>query len=117
MGSVPRESPKFLARKLRQIRLALDGGLSQEGMVARLGLGDEIDRTYISRYEAGVLEPPLRVLLLYAELAGVHLEVLADDALLLPDKMPSSPKIMRLNSDKIRHRQSTLRSSNKKRKK
>jgi transcriptional regulator with XRE-family HTH domain len=97
--------------------LALDGGLSQEGMVARLGLGDEIDRTYISRYEAGVLEPPLRVLLLYAELAGVHLEVLADDALLLPDKMPSSPKIMRLNSDKIRHRQSTLRSSNKKRKK
>lgn len=92
MGSVPRESPKYLARKLRQIRLGLEGGLSQEEMVKRLGLAREIDRTYISRYEAGGLEPPLRVLLKYAELAGVHLEVLADDSLLLPDKMPCVSK-------------------------
>lgn len=92
MGSAPRESPKYLARKLHQIRLALDGGLSQEEMVHRLGLVGEIDRTYISRYEAGGLEPPLGVLLKYAELAGVHLEVLADDSLLLPDKMPCVPK-------------------------
>lgn len=92
MGSLPRRSPRFLAGKLRRIRQAIDGGISQEEMVSRLGLAGEIDRTYISRYEAGTLEPPLGVLLRYAELAGLHLEVLADDDLLLPDKMPCSPK-------------------------
>jgi transcriptional regulator with XRE-family HTH domain len=61
-------------------------------MVRRLGLASEIDRTYISRYETGALEPPLRVLLRYAELAGLHLEVLADDELLMPGKIPCSPK-------------------------
>lgn len=88
MGSASRESPKYLAQKLRQIRHAIDGGLSQEEMVDRLDLINEIDRTYISRYESGLLEPPLKVLLRYAELTGVHLEVLADDDLLLPDKLP-----------------------------
>lgn len=92
MGSLPRRSPKFLAKKLRRIRQAIDGGLSQGEMVSRLGLAGEIDRTYVSRYEAGTLEPPLEVLLRYAELAGLHLEVLADDGLLLPDKMPCTPK-------------------------
>lgn len=92
MGSLPRQSPKFLGQKLRRIRQAVGGGLSQEEMVNRLGLAGEIDRTYISRYEAGALEPPLRILLRYSELAGLHLEVLADDDLMLPDKMPCSPK-------------------------
>jgi transcriptional regulator with XRE-family HTH domain len=92
MGSLPRQSPEFLGQKLRRIRQVIDGGLSQKEMVNRLGLVGEIDRTYISRYEAGTLEPPLRVLLRYSELAGLHLEVLADDDLLLPDKMPCKPK-------------------------
>jgi transcriptional regulator with XRE-family HTH domain len=92
MGSTSRESPKDLAQKLRRIRQAVDGGLSQEEMVVRLGFSGEIDRTYISRYESGVLEPPLKVLLSYAELAGVHLEVLADDGLSLPEKLPCVPK-------------------------
>lgn len=92
MGSLPRQSPEFLGKKLRRIRQAVDGGLSQEEMVSRLGLAGEIDRTYISRYEAGTLEPPLRILLRYSELAGLHLEVLADDDLLLPDTLPCSPK-------------------------
>jgi transcriptional regulator with XRE-family HTH domain len=92
MGTLPRRSPEFLAEKLRRIRQAVDGGLTQEEMVNRLGLTGEIDRTYVSRYEAGTLEPPLSVLLRYSELAGLHLEVLADDDLLLPDKLPCSPK-------------------------
>ena len=92
MGSVRRQSPKFLAKKLRQIRQSIGGGLSQEEMVHRLGLLEEIDRTYISRYETGALEPPLKVLLRYADLAGLHLEVLADDELLMPEKIPCSPK-------------------------
>lgn len=108
MGSLPRRSPKFLAEKLRRIRQAIDGGLSQEEMVGRLGLAGDIDRTYISRYEAGALEPPLAALLRYAELAGLHLEVLADDDLLLPDKMPCSPK-----SEGVRRATRTRRRSTK----
>jgi transcriptional regulator with XRE-family HTH domain len=92
MGSASRQSPEFLARKLRKIREVVDGGLSQEELVSRLGLTDEIDRTYISKYEAGVLEPPLKVLLRYAEVAGVYLEVLADDSLELPANLPCVPK-------------------------
>lgn len=92
MGSLSRQSPKFLGQKLRTIRKAIDGGVTQEQMVSRLGLRGEIDRTYISRYEAGILEPPLSVLLRYADVAGLHLEVLADDEILLPDKIPSVPK-------------------------
>jgi transcriptional regulator with XRE-family HTH domain len=91
MGT-PRETPKFLAQKLIQIRRTIDGGLSQEELVKRLGLERSIDRTYISKYETGILEPPLRVLLRYADLAGVHLEVIADDDLELPNKLPCSPK-------------------------
>lgn len=66
--------------------------MSQEEMVHRLGIADEIDRTYISRYETGTLEPPLKVLLRYADLAGLHLEVLADDELLMPENIPAKPK-------------------------
>ena len=91
MGT-PRETPKFLAQKLVSIRRRIDGGLSQEELVKRLGLERSIDRTYISKYETGVIEPPLRVLLRYAELAGVHLEVIADDDLELSDKLPCVPK-------------------------
>ena len=111
MGSVPRRSPEFLAEKLRRIRLAIDGGLTQEEIVNRLGLAGEIDRTYVSRYEAGALEPPLGVLLRYAELAGVHLEVLADDDLLLPDKMPCSPKSEGVRRSARTRRRSVRRST------
>lgn len=111
MGSLPRRSPTFLADKLRRIRQAIDGGLSQEEMVGRLGLAGGIDRTYVSRYEAGALEPPLAVLLRYAELAGLHLEVLADDDLLLPDKMPCSPKSEGVRRAPRTRRRSTKRSS------
>lgn len=92
MGSASRQSPKFLAQKLLTIRKTIDGGISQEEMVSRLGFAGEIDRSYVSRYETGILEPPLKVLLRYAEVAGLHLEVLADDEILLPDKIPSAPK-------------------------
>lgn len=102
MGSVSRRSPDFLAQKLLTIRKTIDSGLSQEELVSRLGLSGEIDRTYISRYESGVLEPPLRVLLKYAELAGIHLEVLADDELLLPDKLPCVPKSSGIKRNRLK---------------
>ena len=104
MGSASRRRPRFLARKLLTIRKKIDGGISQEEIISRLGLKDEIDRTYISRYESGILEPPLNVLLRYAELAGLHLEVLADDELLLPDKIPSMPKSAGIRKRHLKNR-------------
>lgn len=46
----------------------------------------------ISAYELGNREPSLMVLLTYARTACVYLDVLVDDALDLPDRLPSKPK-------------------------
>lgn len=61
-------------------------------MVSRLGMEDELERDYISKYERGVLEPPLHVLCAYADAANVFLDVLARDYLDLPDRLPSAKK-------------------------
>lgn len=66
-------------------------GLSQGGMSRRLG-GDESERAYISKFERGVLVPPLHVLLAYAEAANVWVEALIDDNLDLPEKLPSTKR-------------------------
>jgi transcriptional regulator with XRE-family HTH domain len=85
-----RKKPARLASKLAEIRARLD--LSQGDLLNRLGLGDEMERDYISKYERGVLEPPLHVLLGYARLVGVSTDVLIDDELNLPAKLPSKTK-------------------------
>jgi transcriptional regulator with XRE-family HTH domain len=85
MGA-PRQKPERLAEKLLQIRMAL--GLSQDGMLERLGLADEFFRSRISAYELGNREPPLPVLLRYARLVGISTDVLIDDDLNLPVKLP-----------------------------
>ncbi len=89
MGSA-RPRPERLAEKLLQIRLAL--GLSQTEIWKRLGVEDQIDYTTISKYELDKNEPPLTVLLQYARLANVYMEALVDDALDLPEKLPSPTK-------------------------
>ena len=89
MGA-PRQKPERLAEKLRQIRLAL--GLSQDGMLERLDLAEEFFRSRISAYELGNREPPLPVLLRYARLVGISTDVLIDDELDLPARLPSTPK-------------------------
>lgn len=90
MGSRARPKPERLAEKLLQIRLALD--LSQDGMLARLELGESHFRSAVSGYELGTREPPLPVLLKYARIAGVCVDILIYDALDLPSKLPASPK-------------------------
>jgi transcriptional regulator with XRE-family HTH domain len=90
MGKVPRPKPARLAEKLLGIRLAL--GLSQNGMLKRLGLNESSFRSSISGYELGTREPPLPILLSYARVAGVYVDVLIDDELDLPNKLPSSGK-------------------------
>ena len=90
MGRGARQRPERLAQKLIQIREAL--GLSQNGMIRHLGIEDSIPRDYISAYERGTREPPLPVLLQYARMAGVWMDVLVDDELDLPAKLPSVQK-------------------------
>jgi hypothetical protein len=61
-------------------------------MVERLSASDTLTSASISAYELGRREPPLRVMLEYAHMANVYLDVLADDELDLPEKLPASPK-------------------------
>jgi transcriptional regulator with XRE-family HTH domain len=81
-----RRRPTRLAEKLLQIRTAL--GLSQTEMHRRLDVDEEIPYTRISDYELDKSEPTLMILLRYARLARVPAEVLIDDDLVLPDKLP-----------------------------
>lgn len=90
MGKAKRMKPEKLAGKLLKIRETL--GLSQGEMVDRLGYTDSFTRNYISAFELGTREPPLPVLLAYARIAGVCLDVLADDSLTLPKTLHSKPK-------------------------
>ena len=85
-----RERPERLAEKLLQIRTAL--GISQGEMLSRVGMGESGYRHYISHFETGRREPPLRVLLEYARVANIYVEALIDDELDLPDKLPAAKK-------------------------
>ena len=90
MGVKARQRPERLAEKLLQIRTGL--GLSQSEMLKRLGLEEVISYKKISDYERGEREPSLIILLQYARVAGVSTDVLIDDVLDLPDKLPAKPK-------------------------
>jgi transcriptional regulator with XRE-family HTH domain len=61
-------------------------------MVERLSASDTLTSASISAYELGQREPPLAVLLAYARLANVYLDVLADDELDLPQQLPAKLK-------------------------
>ena len=90
MGARARHKPKRLADKLRRIRESM--GLSQNEMIRRMDAEELMAQNTISEYELGKREPPLIVLLKYAEIAGVCLDVLANDKLDLPNKLPAKPK-------------------------
>lgn len=87
MGYV-RPRPERLSEKLRQIREAL--GLSLSEMLKHLDAEDLIVSSQISGYETGNREPSLLILLRYARLARIPTEVLIDDDLNLPEKLPST---------------------------
>ena len=93
MGRSPRtlrHYPRRLGAKLLQIRTAL--GLSQNGMLERLGSPEGLLGTSISAYERGLREPPLVILLKYARIANVAVEALIDDDLDPPEKLPAKSK-------------------------
>ena len=91
MGRASRQKPLRLAEKLKLIRETL--GLSQDGMLIRLGLqNSSINRASISGYELGKREPPVLILYAYSKAANIFMEVLVDDEINLPDIIPSQEK-------------------------
>lgn len=88
MGRSARPKPKRLGEKLLAIRQSLE--LSQTQMIRSLGL--KIDHSAISGYELGTREPPLPVLLRYARMVGISTDVLIDDEIDLPEKLPARRK-------------------------
>ncbi len=88
MGTRARRRPRHLAGKLAAVRRAF--GDSQNELIKRLGLEDELTQSDLSAFERGTREPPLHVLLKYSELARVWVNALIDDAVELPEKLPGS---------------------------
>jgi transcriptional regulator with XRE-family HTH domain len=87
MGRASRLRPARLCEKLLAIRQRLS--FSQTEMCKALEL--TVDYSAVSNYELGTREPPLPVLLKYAQLAGITTDLLIDDGLDLPDVLPAKP--------------------------
>lgn len=101
MGKKRRAQPKKLAGKLLEIRTRLKLGQAQ--LAARLeSIPGDVYPGLISRFEQGKVEPSLLILLEYARLGGVSMEVLVDDKFELhrvketskkaPSKKPSTKR-------------------------
>jgi transcriptional regulator with XRE-family HTH domain len=90
MGRASRPKPARLAEKLIDIRKKLR--LSQNEIISRMGLTNEVTREEISKFERGLRVPPLPILLAYAQAAGVYVDALIDDGINLPAKIPCTPK-------------------------
>lgn len=92
MGRSSRPKPARLAAKLRQVRTAL--GLTQQQMFERLGeTKTALYSGHIGLYESGQREPLLTVLLRYARIAGVYVDVLIDDEIDLPNHLPAVAEV------------------------
>lgn len=77
-GSRRRPVPKLLAKKLKLIRARL--GVGQAEMARLLSKAQSPpDGAMVSRFERGLREPNLFVILEYARLAGCTVEQLIDD--------------------------------------
>jgi transcriptional regulator with XRE-family HTH domain len=85
-----RQKPARLAKKLKEIRDKL--GLSQNGMIRRMGYDEKLTQAEISAFERGIRIPPIPVLLEYARAANVYVDALINDAVELPDMLPSNKR-------------------------
>lgn len=87
MGSAGRIKPRNLAKKL----LAIREHFGYTGLQLAEKLSDDeitVQRTDIPRFEKGIREPSLIILLRYAKLVNITTDVLIDDKL----ELPPSPK-------------------------
>ena len=81
MGRSPRNKPMKLSHKLLAIRKRLR--MSQTEMARALEL--KVHYSAVSNYELGTREPDMLIVLRYARLAGIPMEMLVDDQLNLPE--------------------------------
>jgi transcriptional regulator with XRE-family HTH domain len=81
MGRASRNKPLLLSHKLLAIRKRLQ--MSQTEMARALGL--TVHYSAVSNFELGTREPDLLVVLRYARLAGVPMEAIVDDNMILPE--------------------------------
>ena len=79
-----RRKPRRLSEKLLRIRESLQ--LTQEEMARRFE--DYVKQKHISSFETGEREPDLLVLIRYAEIANICLDILVNDKYDLPEKIP-----------------------------
>lgn len=86
MGAQSRRTPKRLPKKLREIRMKL--GLSQNEMIKRMGLENELTREQISSFELGRRQPNLITLWAYAHVANLYVDALILDTVDLPEVLP-----------------------------
>lgn len=85
MGSASRVKPKKLPGKLLAIRQHLS--YTGQEIAAKLSDNDiKVQRTDIPRFEKGIREPSLIILLRYAKLFGISTDDLIDDEVDLPTK-------------------------------
>jgi transcriptional regulator with XRE-family HTH domain len=92
MGQSPRPRPKRLASKLRQLRSLLH--LTQEQMSEAIKhIESPPQPGHISEFELGKREPSLLFLLAVARLGKLPMELLVDDALDLPNELPTGSPI------------------------
>ena len=74
--------PKNLPKKLKEIRLK--AGLSKTAIIKTLNYKAlPLYPSHISQFERGERQPPLLLVMAYAELGGTCMSVLADDELSL----------------------------------
>lgn len=88
MGQAARRRPEKLAEKLKEVRCRLR--LSQSELIFRMDLQGELTPARVSAFENGIREPSLYVLLKYAQISGVWVDVLIDDELQLPAELPAA---------------------------
>lgn len=83
MGSARRKKPKNLGQKLKAVRNRLGHNFSE--MAEELSDSEIIIlRTDVSRFEKGLREPSIIILLRYARLAGISTDILIDDKIEFP---------------------------------
>ena len=81
MGRVRRNKQVLLSHKLLAIRKRLR--MSQTEMARALEL--KVHYSAVSNFELGTREPDLLIVLRYARLAGITMEMIVDDQINLPD--------------------------------
>ena len=104
MGRMRRDKPLRLSHKLLAIRKRLQ--MSQTEMARALEL--KVHYSAVSNFELGTREPDLIIVLRYARLAGVPMEMIVDDQValdvgVLPVSPECQPKPVPAHSGKMRH--------------